>query len=452
MDSIDVGGKWWLEEMHEEEQLVPDEAVAGTLTFSPEHGVELDLLGSFYEIFERHNDDVETEDGPVNIFGVTTEGEYVTVLNCMYSGDSTSTNDVSFTTESYENGTVIKRGLVNTESKYWKCSFSFNNLEKWTGVRRVSMPGDHDIDVGPAVTESLSTDDADIILNMHEDMSSAFEGRLGRVYFTVYSDEPLTYSEYLSEYVSPLQNLITLGVGDAVFPTFLNLYSARFGHHDSKHSAHWDVPYYREQDDAHSMQMNFTLQDIEFADVVEQWLESSSSVERLHDHYFGTRYNDSMYVNTQFMSMMFALEAYHRRAFPDRQKTMSKKVYRRFRETTLERMPKVAVWGRARDLFRSIVNEPSIGDRLLDITGRHEGMFPESYDIKSNLSTIKRVRHTIAHSLPEDLSTTDIARAEILVRIIVLAVLLETAGIDEEKGREILDDEYSGVDRIIELS
>ncbi|MCF2166272.1 hypothetical protein JT689_01065 (plasmid) [Halobacterium sp. GSL-19] len=314
------------------------------------------------------------------------------------------------------------------------------------------MPGDHDIDVGPAVTESLSTDDADIILNMHEDMSSAFEGRLGRVYFTVYSEEPLTYSEYLSEYVGPLQNLITLGVGDAVFPTFLNLYSARFGHHDSKHSVHWDVPYYREQDDAHSMQMNFTLQDIEFADVVEQWLESSSSVERLHDHYFGTRYNDSMYVNTQFMSMMFALEAYHRRAFPDRQKTMSKKVYRRFRETTLERMAKVAVWGRARDLFRSIVNEPSIGGWLLDITGRHEGMFPESYDIEANLSTIKRVRHTIAHSLSEDLSTTDIARAEILVRIIALAVLLETAGIDEEKGREILGDEYSGVDRIIELS
>ena len=54
--------------------------------------------------------------------------------------------------------------------------------------------------------------------------------------------------------------------------------------------------------------------------------------------------------------------------------------------------------------------------------------------------------------MPENLSTTDIARAEILLRIIVLAVLLETAGIDEEKGREILDDEYSGVDRIIELS
>lgn len=452
MDSIDVGGKWWLEEMDEEDKLVPDGAVAGTLIYSPEHGVELELLGSFDRMFERHDDDAETENGPVNIFGVTTEGEYVTILDCMYSGDSMSRKDVSFTTESYEKGTVIRRELVDTDSKYWKCSFSFNNLATWTGIGNVTTPGDHDLDVGPAVTESLSTDDADIILNMHEDMSSAFDGRLGRVYFTVYPDEPLTYSKYLSGYVRPLQNLVTLGVGEAVFPTFLNLYSARFGHHDSKHSAHWDVPYYREQDDANSLQTNFTLQDIEFVDMVEQWLESSNSVERLHNHYFGTRYNDSMYVNTQFMSMMFALEAYHRKAFPDRQKTMSKSVYRRFRETTLERMPKVAVWGRARDLFRSIVNEPSIGDRLLDITGRHEGMFPESYDIKSNLSTIKKVRHTIAHSLPEDLSATDIARAEILVRIIVLAVLLETAGIDEGKGREILDDEYSDIGRIIELS
>lgn len=269
MDSIDVGGKWWLEDMDEEDELVPEGAVAGALTYSPEHGVELELLGSFYRMFERHDDDA-TEDGSVNIFGVTTEGEYVTILNCMYSGDSMSTKDISFTTESYEKGTVIRRGLVDTDSKYWKCSFSFNNLATWTGIRRVTTPGDHDIGIGPAVTESLSTDDADIILNMHEDMSSAFDGRLGRVYFTVYPDEPLTYNEYLSNYVRPLQNLVTLGVGEAVFPTFLNLYSARFGHHDSKHSAHWDVPYYREQDDTNSLQMNFTLQDIEFADVVKQ--------------------------------------------------------------------------------------------------------------------------------------------------------------------------------------
>lgn len=52
----------------------------------------------------------------------------------------------------------------------------------------------------------------------------------------------------------------------------------------------------------------------------------------------------------------------------------------------------------------------------------------------------------------EEFPTTDIARAEILVRIVVLAVLLETAGIDEEKGREILDDKYSRIDGIIELS
>jgi hypothetical protein len=304
---------------------------------------------------------------------------------------------------------------------------------------------------GPALSDSLSTDEEDIILNLHEDNKAAIEGKLGRVYFTVFPEEPLTFDEFSSQYIRPLQNLITLGVGEAVFPTFVNLFSERFGHPDSKHSVHWQVPYYREQDDVNQMQMNFTLQDISFEEVVVQWLESESSVSRLHDHYFGTRYNDSMYVNTQFMSMMFALEAYHRRKFPDRQKIMSKKVYKRFRDVTLERMPKVAAWDRAEGLFNSIVNEPSIGDRLIDITEQHEEMFPESYDIDSNLSTIKNVRHTIAHSLPEDLSTTDIVRAEILVRIIVLAVLLDTAGVDEEKGREILADEYSSVERIVEI-
>jgi hypothetical protein len=304
---------------------------------------------------------------------------------------------------------------------------------------------------GPALSESLSTDEEDLILNLHEDKKAAIEGKLGRVYFTIFPEDPLTFDEFSSQYLRPLQNLITLGVGEAVFPTFVNLYSDRFGHPDSKHSVHWKVPHYREQDGKNPIQMNFTLQDITFEDVIVQWLESDSSISKLHDHYFSTRYNDRMYVNSQFMSMMFALEAYHRRNFPDRQKIMSKQVYKRFRDITLERIPEVAARERAEGLFNSIVNEPSIGDRLIDITEQHEEMFPESYDIDSNLSTIKNVRHTIAHSLPEDLSTTDIARAEVLVRIIVLAVLLDTAGIDEEKGREILADEYSSVDRIVEL-
>jgi len=451
MDSIDLRGKWWLKGMRADDEIVPDAATAGTLSFSPKEGGELELIGSFHSTFERLDDESDTEDGPATIHGVSTEGEYISILNCMYTGESMSSKDVTFTTETYQVGTIIRGALVDPTSQYWKCSFSFDNIDNWTGVRRVHTPGDGPMNFGPALSESLSTDEEDIILNLHEDNKAAIEGKLGRVYFTVFPEEPLTFNEFSSQYIGPLQNLITLGVGEAVFPTFVNLYSERFGHPDSKHSVHWQVPYYRDQDDVNQMQMNFTLQDISLEEVLVQWLESESSVSRLHDHYFGTRYNDSMYVNTQFMSMMFALEAYHRRKFPDRQKIMNKKMYKRFRDITLERMPKVAAWERAEGLFNSIVNEPSIGDRLIDITEQHEEMFPESYDIDSNLSTIKNVRHTIAHSLPEDLSTTDIARAEILVRIIVLAVLLDTAGVEGEKGREILADEYSSVERIVEV-
>lgn len=34
----------------------------------------------------------------------------------------------------------------------------------------------------------------------------------------------------------------------------------------------------------------------------------------------------------------------------------------------------------------------------IDITEQHEEMFPVSYDINSNLRTIKNVRHIIVHS------------------------------------------------------
>lgn len=452
MDAFDIEGKWWLIQMEEEDTIIPDAAEAGTLTYSRKTGISLELIGSFDGPFEEDTDDDETDVSTFNIFGVTTEGKYVSILNSLPSNRNKSISDVSFTTQSYEKGTIIKGGLVTPESKYWQCSFSFSNIDKWTGIKTVTTPGDHDISIGPAVTKSLSTDDADIILNLHEDMSHSFEGRLGRVYFTIHPDEPLTYSQYLSKYVRPLQNLVTLGLGEAVFPTFLNLYSEQYGHVESKHSAYWKVPHYREQNNMHESNINFTVQDIEFAETVLQWLESSNSVERLHNHYFGTRYNREMYTRSQFMSMMFALEAYHRKAFPDQQKTMDKMAYRRFRETALDRIPKVAVWERVKNLFQSIVNEPSIGDRLLDITNQHENMFPESYDIKSNLSTIKKVRHTIAHSLENDISNKEVAQAEILVRIIVLSVLLDVAGVNETKSRKILSKEQDRLERIVEIS
>lgn len=442
-------GEWWLKKDSKDSDGIPDDAVAGTISFSQESGGSLELIGGFYPPFEHFKDDETDTDGPLTIHGVSTDGEYVSLLDCIYTGSSVNSKNTTYSTEKYEIGQIIRGGFVDKDTCYWKCSFSFDNLDKWTGLRTVSVPGDYDIAPGPSITAEASTDAADIILNIHEDPHSPLGTPVGRVYITVSVDEPITISEFSTRYIRPLQNLVSLGVGKPVFPTFQNLYSVRYGPHESQHKAIYNIPYYREQKDIASPKMNFTLQDIDFEPAVKRWLTHHSNIQRLHHNYFGTEYNDKMYIRTQFFSLMSALEAYHRSAFPDQQKIMTKSDYRSFKSTLFSKIPPVPVRKRIKDLVNSIGNEPSIGDRLTDITDRHESVMPEDYDIESNLSTIKDIRHNIVHSLSEKYTTAEIAEGKILLKVIVLAVLVDTVGLSDAKGREILKDEYEGADRII---
>lgn len=452
METIERKGEWWLDEMQDEsEGIVPDDAVAGTFTFSPEQGGDLDLVGKFPDGLDIFEEGGKGASGPLIIHGVSTEGEFVSLLNCMYSNGGEQIQDYHFETESYKIGHVVRGGLVDKDTQYWKCSFSFDNLDNWTGLRTVEVPGDFDIAPGPSLTEELTTDEADIILNVHEDFQSPTGAPIGNVYFSISVDRPLTQREFSDRYIRPLQNFVTLGVGKPVFPTFLNLYSEQYGHSDYKHKVTRKVPYYRDQDEISSRRMDFTLQDIDFEPSVDQWLTHYEDVNRLHDNYFGTEYNDKMYARTQFFALMSALEAYHREAFPDRQKIMTKSVFDRVKATLFPRIPAVTARERIVNLINSIGNEPSIGDRLLDITNHHKPVFPEEYDIDSNLSTIKNIRHNIVHSLSEEYSTIEITEAKILLRIVVLAVLLDTTGLDDEDCRKILREEYESVDRLIEL-
>lgn len=439
MESVELRGIWWPQEMDDS---TPDEAVAGTLSFSPTEGGELNLIGHFVPFFERIDEDPADSGDLDTIYGLTTEGEYITLLDCIPSGSSS--NRV-FTTESYQFTQIISGGLVETNTTYWKCSFSFHNLKWWTQIDSVTTPGDSPLSQGPAISKSLSTSEADILLNIHEDMASVIGNNVGNVYFAIYPCEPLTINEYFSQYIRPLQNLVTLGVGTAVSPTFINIYSDPFGHPHSKSSYSYEAANYHVPDDIRCFEMNFTLKDINFKEDIENWITSYETLGRLHDHYFGTLYANNMYVRLQFMSMIFALEDYHRRAFPGKQKIMDEQIFKRFRDLTLERMPRVSAYERVKNIFQSLGNEPSAKDRLEDITNRHEDMFPESYDIESNLKTVTDTRHKIAHSLGETLSSIKVKEHEILLRIIALAVVLDIAGVNAQKAREILEEEYNKI-------
>lgn len=65
MESFELQGEWWLDEMWNGNE-IPEERVAGTLSFSPKEGGELDLIGAFQESANLLTGDSK---GVVNIYG-----------------------------------------------------------------------------------------------------------------------------------------------------------------------------------------------------------------------------------------------------------------------------------------------------------------------------------------------------------------------------------------------
>lgn len=433
---IDLKGKWWTQEMDGGDS-VPDEAVAGTLSFSPTNGGELDLIGCFTPLSERID-----SNSPDIIYGVSTEGEYMTLFGCTISRSS---GNAPFTTENYRFTQIVKGGLVQQESEFWRCSFSFYNLDEWTQIARVTTPGDPIRSVGPAVSKSSIVDETDIILDIYEDISATTGNNIEKVFFSIYPNEPLTIDEYLSQYIRPLQNLVVLGLGEAVSPKFIDLYPERFGYPQPTYSFSYQSSNYHEPRNFNWGKMKFSLQDINFEKSIRRWFENYGEMERLHHHFFGTMYSNNMFVRLRFMSMIFALEEYHRRAFPDEQKIMNNELFHRMKGISLSRMPSVIAHERISNVFGSLGNEPSAKDRLKDITDKHEDMLPDSYDVDSNLSTIRDTRHTIAHSLNESLPGITVKKHEILLRVIALAVMLDIADVDPSKRKSILEKKHEEV-------
>ena len=63
--------------------------------------------------------------------------------------------------------------------------------------------------------------------------------------------------------------------------------------------------------------MLFTFKDISdrFEILLKNWFEKADTLGPVYDLYFGTLYNPRMYLQHQFLSLIQAIEVYHRRKF-----------------------------------------------------------------------------------------------------------------------------------------
>ncbi len=335
LDSFEHRGWWWLPDR-------PADKVAGVLAFSQDR-VSLELIGQLPR--EQQAPDPVTGDithafmplSRARILGETTRGKLVTLEEC----HATSLAIVGGQHEHFAPGFVLEGAHFDADELIVFDEFAvrYSQLDIWVAVngfetQSIQTDGESlqriDVSFSPPPEERVSLEGFDIAVgfsvNFHASGPTRTQVELTqRAHFRFYFHQrtPLTTALDTAHH---LRNFVALGVGQPVIPTELTGYvlsepdvqaTEGPGPEPRKHSVRI---YYRlaqspTDKERHPAKMLFTLTDAQnrLQGILTSWFSKRDALEPVFDLYFGAVYNRRSFIEQRFLSLMQALETYHRR-------------------------------------------------------------------------------------------------------------------------------------------
>jgi hypothetical protein len=437
-------GLWWLPEQ-------PGTTVGGVLTFSNRKPILLSLIGSLGPI--------ESFGQPVShsvILGVTKNSKFVTLLNCQKTGGQLSAP--GYISEEYSPRTVLVGGHFQAaeEVKFHCLQVKYENLAEWIGVSGFTLAPTPDQEgkyqfsysFPPRLTAKTTKGDVTVEYTLQQSGDRLSEMRMRQfVSLKIETGVDMGLDDWHTQFLQPIQNLLTLGMGEPTRATELIGFSPTVTSESDKGAQETPVEILYRQISERSDQrrrlapeMLFTLSDI--ADVFEQtmegWLRVAEDLDSVCNLFFGTRYAPQMYVQQRFLSMAQAAESYHRRRI--RNAVLGEQDHQRRMSAVLESTPpEHRVW--LQDLL-AYSNEPRFAARIRELFSRTarvlDPLLPKK---KKFVSTVVASRNYYTHY---DTSLRDRAAhgtklffvAEVL-SVVVQACLLAEMGISYERQVEL---------------
>lgn len=134
-NKVEMKGYWWLPS-------APDKKVAGILTYTNEQEIILELIGSFYPSIPNFLDKFLIGDSFIEekiIFGLTSEGNKITLIDCIPGFSAKS--DCPFSTFNYQCQYSINGTYLNSidDKIFFKAYSNFKLLSQWCIPRRLSL-------------------------------------------------------------------------------------------------------------------------------------------------------------------------------------------------------------------------------------------------------------------------------------------------------------------------
>jgi hypothetical protein len=375
-EAIRYEGYWWLPGQD-------GNGVPGILEFDPDKGADLRLMGSLKGL-EDITDPLE----PEIIQGLSSDGKRITLKDCAKilgnlrfgGGFSTSTfaANAVFVGEHFERSEDVGFERLVVEYLHlgaWAdaSGFDIKFFEERKEPKRRWIKMKHEL---PEAATAQVGSEYEVTL----DFGADFEA----------SQRPLTWAtikqpaelaikftekqpfDRLRDVAFRLQHLLSLGMRRSAYPVAIRGYTGAPGDAMQVEVHYSPLGRMDDVERPERFEMLFSRRNLPggFEVAVARWLERAGNLDPVYRLFLGAVYNPRLYLEQRFLSLVQAMEVYHRRAVyePDLPEVEHEKRV----EKILDSAP-AEHKGWLRQKLR-VVSEPSLDQRLHEILKRHRGI------------------------------------------------------------------------------
>src|SRR5660398_165070 len=425
MDQFEYEGSWWLPEN-------PVYKISGTLKFHPIEGAYLELIGAFKKFI-----DFKTLLEPKIILGNTSDG-IITLYDCF---ENRSSFAGLFTSSFYVN--VIFKGHHFEKEEdiiFNNLSINYSHLEEWTKISGFIIYPDTDeshrtknVDVFYTYPQKVEAKLENLNISLDYDFSLNMKGieeyHLKQITFIkMEPDKPIHYNEFQNNICCHIQNFLSLAMGKAIYPLIIKGENASCKKESPDGSVKFKkisifysmnrLPDWSKQ--INRKEMFFQFEDISdnFEKYLNNWMKKSEILKPVYGLYFGTLYNPTMYHEHKFLSLIQAIESYHRRVHDG--KYVSEDEYAKIYEQLINAIPDLS----NKDLKESLIQAIESYDR---------GVYDGKYVSEDEYA---KIYEQLINAIP-DLSNKDLKES------LIQAIESYHRGVYD--GKYVSEDEYAKI-------
>lgn len=377
MDKFEYKGIWWLPDK-------PEKQISGTLRFTPNEGAILDLIGSFKDI-----KDINKMLEPEIILGISSNGKNITLHKCFETKSGANLPGL-LTSSFYANEVFVGAHFQKSEDiKFRELSIRYSYLDGWVNISGfdIQYPDKKEVVIKykqPEPIQASISEDCKIFIDITYLTHSIVQKETSikqKTYIKIEHSIEKSLDEYRG-IMRNIQNFLSLGITEPVYP--LAIIGITEANKQIINDRPYNPPieiYYRLPEISKAPRtlyphdMLFTFKDISdrFEIFLKNWFEKANTLGPVYDLYFGTLYNPRMYLQHQFLSLIQAIEAYHRRKFEG--KYLSDDDYEPIYEKLKEFISKLAIEPSFKEALNSKLNygnEYSLRKRLKDLFEKYK--------------------------------------------------------------------------------